>query len=117
MSRAIGAKYELQALAFLKRKQLKLITKNYSSKCGEIDLIMQDKESLVFVEVRYRKEDAYGAGADTITRSKKDKLIRTAKFYLLENDLYDKVACRFDVISIDKQNHIAWLCNAFDAIN
>lgn len=115
MSRKIGQEFEQEALKFLRRKHLKLIESNYTVKCGEIDHIMQEQDSLVFVEVRYRKEDDYGEGLESVSKSKQAKLIRAAKTYLQEHALYDKIACRFDVVSIDKQHQINWIQNAFDA--
>lgn len=80
---------------------------------GEIDLIMKDKELLVFVEVRYRHDPDYGHGIETITRTKINRIIRTAEFYLQQKNLNNKVFCRFDVIGINAAKKILWLKDAF----
>ena len=103
------------ACSYLEEQGLSLITANYSCKLGEIDLIMKDQDVLVFVEVRYRKDSDYGDGAETITRFKQNKIKKAATFYLQENDLYDKVPCRFDVVSVSGswQEKFCWIKDAF----
>ena len=94
-TRKIGFEVEEAAKKYLLDKGLKFIKSNYECKLGEIDLIMQDKDTLVFVEVRFRSSQKYGGALASISASKRSKIIRTAKLYLLERDLYDKVFCRF----------------------
>ena len=79
-TREIGFAEERRALLYLQKQGLKLITRNYQCKMGEIDIIMQDKDMLVFVEVRYRRKGRYGDGLDSVTYSKQRKLIRTANY-------------------------------------
>jgi putative endonuclease len=104
---------------YLEQQGLKLIEANYSFKGGEIDLIMKDGETLVFTEVRHRKKDKYGSGLESVSQSKQNKIIRTAKYYLLEKNIYDKVPCRFDVVAtkpnpdIKLGMEILWLRDAF----
>lgn len=116
----IGEAAEQDAYQYLLSKGLKLITKNYRSKFGEIDIIMQDGQSLVFVEVRYRKNNLFGSGAESITPSKQKKLIRTANYYLQQHPKTSQFATRFDVISMSKKTNsnnseIDWIQNAFPA--
>ncbi len=108
-----GRAAEEIAATFLTQKGLKLVTRNYHCRFGEIDLIMQAGETLVFVEVRLRSSSAFGTAADSITPKKQQKLIATAQHFLQQ---YPDCACRFDVVLMDKANaaHIQWLCNAFD---
>jgi putative endonuclease len=115
MSIELGHQVEQHACRYLESNGLRLIDKNFNCKSGEIDLIMQDGETLVFVEVRYRAKSKYGDSLDSVTRSKQNKIIRTAKYYLQQNDLYDKVPCRFDVIAVDEQinNQVTWIKDAF----
>ncbi len=116
-TRQIGFAEEQRALLYLQKQGLKLITRNYQCKMGEIDIIMQDKDMLVFVEVRYRCKGRYGDGLDSVTYSKQRKLIRTANYYLVSKRLYNQVACRFDVVAIglDKGKvTIDWVKNALD---
>ena len=83
----------------------------------EIDLIMQDDNVLVFIEVRYRKSDYFGSGAETVDSRKQKKLILSAKHYLSKQSKHDQ-ACRFDVISLSgslQTGRIEWIPNAFDS--
>lgn len=113
----IGQIAEQTALAFLKSKGLELLVQNYRFKTGEIDIIMRDQDTLVFVEVRYRKSNRHGSGAESVTFSKRKRIINTAKHYLLTKKYTDKL-CRFDVISASGQTHdgmkLDWIKNAFD---
>jgi len=119
MSRDIGFGYEAIACEYLQQKNLVLLEKNFQTKMGEIDLIMQDKikNSLVFVEVKFRKSENYGLTEDSVTATKQKRLIRTAKLYLQKKDLYDKIACRFDIVAIHgtQNQKILWIQNAFEA--
>lgn len=101
----------------LERQGFDFITANYQCKTGEIDLIMRDREVLVFVEVRYRKETHLGNPLETVTYSKQRKLIRTAQFFLQQHFGNQWPPCRFDVIGIsgelDNSPLIEWIGNAF----
>jgi putative endonuclease len=110
-----GLDAEKLAATFLANHGLKLITQNYHCRFGEIDLIMRDAGSLVFIEVRLRSNKSFGSAAASITPQKQQKLILTAQHYLQQYP--EKNACRFDVLLMDKLNlsAINWLKNAFDA--
>jgi len=110
----IGFLAEQAACVYLQKQGLKLITQNFRCDAGEIDLIMQENDMLVFVEVRFRQHKNYGHGIETISPSKKQRLIRTALFYLQENHLIDKVPCRFDVLGAGPESQIIWITNAFE---
>ncbi|VAW96745.1 hypothetical protein MNBD_GAMMA23-1315 [hydrothermal vent metagenome] len=115
-----GETAEKDACQYLIQQKLKLICKNYHCRYGEIDLIMQDQQSLVFVEVRYRKHSQFGSGAESITINKQRKLIKTASHYLQKTSGSSQWAARFDVISISpdnksKQSKIDWIKDAFQA--
>lgn len=111
-----GKKAEQLAEKYLQNKGLKSIERNYYSKMGEIDLIMKDKDELVFVEVRSRKSRDYGGSLASITQQKQHKIIKTAYLYLQKKRLFDKYPFRFDVVGIDGQPpEIQWLKNAFFA--
>ncbi len=73
---------------------------------------MQDQETLVFVEVRYRKHNDYGSGLESITRAKQRKIIRTAQHYLLTSRK-QHCPCRFDVITYTNDQKINWIKDAF----
>lgn len=107
---------EDEALKYLIRQDLKLICRNYHSKYGEIDLIMQEKNILVFVEVRFRKSNRYGSAMESITHSKQTKIINTTNYYLATHP--NKCPIRFDTIAISldqKKEIINWIKNAFGA--
>jgi len=111
----IGKEIEDLVSSYLQQRGLKLVEVNYRCKVGEIDLIMNDNEILVFVEVRYRKDSDYGGGLATVTKYKQNKIKRAATLYLLENNIYDKVPCRFDVVAVSGRLHkkINWVKDAF----
>ena len=109
-----GLKAEIIARNFLIKNGFKLITTNYRTRLGEIDIIMQDKKTLIFVEVRYRKSNSYANGAESITRSKQKKIIKTALTFLQKYPTYKSY--RFDVIAIQPTqngNEIDWIKDAF----
>ena len=114
MSKVIGQLAEQKARKYLEKQQLIWITSNYQCPAGEIDLIMDHFETLVFVEVRFRQSLDYGANIETIERRKQLRVIKTAWHYLLEKNLVDKINCRFDVIGLDADEKIYWIQNAFE---
>ncbi len=114
MSQKIGELAEKKAKIFLCAQGLTWVESNYRCKMGEIDLIMRDKEYLVFVEVRARATAAFGGAFASVTYSKQQKLIKTAGYYLLHYPLLNKQPQRFDVISIEgPAQQLRWLPNAF----
>ncbi len=104
---------ENKACQYLENQGLKLIKKNYRCRSGEIDLIMQDKDELVFVEVRYRKNNTYGTAIDTVDSSKIKKLINTANHYIIKHQL--DTPARFDIVGFDSSFSPKWISNAFNA--
>jgi putative endonuclease len=113
MSRAQGDHYELMAKQYLTKAHCKIIATNYLAPCGELDLIIQDNKEIAFVEVKYRKNNAFGGAISAVSKSKQAKIIKTAQHYLVKNKKYDKMPCRFDVLCISGQLHIEWLKSAF----
>jgi len=112
--RQIGNHYEELANKYLVRQGLSLIEQNFSAKCGEIDLIMRDQDTIVFVEVKYRKHSSHGHAAEMVTSSKIRKLIKTANVWLLKQGLSaHSTDFRFDVIAIEQNgDNIEWIKNA-----
>ena len=106
----VGDDAEDRALAYLVRQGLQLRTRNFRCKSGEIDLIMADRETLVFVEVRKRSSMRYGGAAASVTPAKQARLIRAAYLYLTRYSVTPP--CRFDVIAFE-QERMSWLKNAF----
>ncbi|MEX0614786.1 MAG: YraN family protein [Methylophaga sp.] len=119
MSRNRGQQAEQIACDYLQQQGLQLITQNYHCRRGEIDLIMRDADTLVFVEVRARRSDRFGSALESITADKQSRIIATAQQYLQQNRLQQN--CRFDVIAVriqttaDSQNHQVsdWIRDAF----
>jgi putative endonuclease len=116
-TRSIGATAEDLASAYLEKNGLTLLTRNYHCRRGEIDLIMQDGNFLVFIEVRYRRNDHYGSAAESVTRQKQQRLLTTAEYYLQNEKQDADRACRFDVITLSGQQEpqIEWIKDAFQA--
>lgn len=111
-----GAKAEALACNYLKSQGLKLVKMNYSTKVGEIDLIMQGETHLIFIEVRHRSESDWSTAAQSITSTKQQKVIKAAKQYLQQHKLYDQVDCRFDAVVIEGELTLAnlqWIQHAF----
>ena len=108
-----GLGAEKCAATFLQSQGLKLVIQNYHCRFGEIDLIMQDAKTLVFVEVRLRSNAKFGSAGASITPQKQQKLIATAQHYLQQ---HGETACRFDAILMDKTRNIEWVRNAFETL-
>ncbi len=115
-----GEDAEAACSHYLKSQGLKLVSKNFSCRFGEIDIIMLDKKVLVFVEVRFRKNNNFGGALESITLAKQKKLRKTAELYLQKNRQYENA--RFDVVSMStntqtelnrQQYAFDWISNAF----
>ncbi len=116
-AKSLGDQAERLACKYLCQQGLKLVCRNYRTKAGEIDLIMRDKNDWVFVEVKFRTSPDWASAAESVTRKKQLRIISAAKQFLQLNKVYDLVACRFDVITIDtglSNATINWIPAAFD---
>lgn len=116
--RAHGQTVEQAACRYLQQQGLAWIESNFNSRGGEIDLVMSDKDTLVFVEVRFRKTDFFGSPLESITVSKQKKLLRTAQLYLLVHRQWQNRPCRFDVVAArpgESGLQFEWIQNAFGA--
>ncbi|MEZ8825242.1 YraN family protein [Vibrio amylolyticus] len=109
-----GQHYETVAKDHLVGCGLTVIERNFTARCGEIDLIMKEGNTLVFIEVRYRESTHYGHAAETISASKVTKLLKTANYWLCKKGLsVEQTDLRFDVIAIhQKGRQIEWIKNA-----
>jgi putative endonuclease len=109
----LGNQAEKVALSYLEQQGLTLIEKNYQTRLGEIDLIMQDGKSIVFVEVRLRKNNLFGGASESITQAKQRKIAKVAEQFLQH---HGNQACRFDAIVMEKAEiqHIQWIKHAFE---
>ncbi len=119
LTKQIGNSAELIAENFLLNQGLKILHKNFRTRHGEIDLIAQENNTIIFVEVRFRsfkKSQKFGNAAETITLQKQQKIIKTAQEFLA--NLEKTPFCRFDCIVFDCQNNAKnltpqWIKNAF----
>ncbi|MEG2441064.1 MAG: YraN family protein [Acetivibrio sp.] len=98
--RALGFEKEKLAAQFLEEKGYQVLEKNFYSHFGELDLICKKEEYLVFVEVKYRKELAYGYPLEAVSYRKQQCLLKTARYYLYKNKIEEETPCRFDMVSI-----------------
>ena len=122
-SHSIGQHAEEACCVYLQQQGLKLIARNYHGHRGEIDIIMQDGNTLVFVEVRFRKNSFYGDGLESVTTKKQQRIFNTAEEYLqketkLKNARIDVVAMSQKPQNNDSKNTEAnysfeWVKNAF----
>jgi putative endonuclease len=111
-----GAAAEQAAEQWLQQQGLRTVERNFRCRGGEIDLVMRDGESLVFVEVRLRTHRAFGGAAASVTRRKQQRLIQAARYFMACRPQWRQRPCRFDVIAIDDTggSRWQWLRNAFD---
>ncbi|WP_257264120.1 YraN family protein [Endozoicomonas sp. ONNA2] len=113
-----GADAENRALLFLRQQGLTLLHRNFACKTGEVDLVMLEHDTLVFIEVRSRSQVQFGNAASSIDRNKQHKIRKTAAVYLQKYRQHSHRICRFDAISIDNhdatgQNSLKWIKSAF----
>jgi putative endonuclease len=116
--RAAGADFERRAGDELERAGLTLLVRNYTTRHGELDLVMRDGDTVVFVEVRYRKSASHGDAASSVTAGKQARLILAAQHWLAAHPQHARRACRFDVVSYDGPMDAIrreWLRGAFEA--
>jgi putative endonuclease len=113
LSTLIGSEAEYFARTFLEQNGLTFISQNYRCRTGEIDIIMQQGEELVFVEVKYRKQSSHGAAVEFFHASKRQKFESAVMYYMQENNLNPSVVPhRIDLIGIEGQGQnpkIEWL--------
>lgn len=115
---ARGKDAEILACNYLLNCGLSLIQRNFRSRCGEIDLIMSDRDSLVFVEVRYRRQSRFGSAAESVGPRKQSKIVACAQHYMQRNPAAADRPCRFDVVAISGTGmtpDIQWIPDAFPA--
>ena len=94
----IGEKGEEYTVKFLEKKKYKILERNYRKRYGEIDIIAENKNYIVFVEVKTRHKDSMTSAADAVNRQKQIRIIKTASLYLSENET--EKFCRFDVCEV-----------------
>ena len=95
-----GAYYENLVAEYLKTQGYEILEKNYRCRIGEIDLIAKEGETLVFVEVKYRRNDKMGDPKEAVDRKKQEKISMTASYYLMRECGRMDIPCRFDVAAV-----------------
>jgi putative endonuclease len=111
-----GENAETAVCDFLIRKQLRLLAKNVRYRFGELDLVMLDQNTVVFVEVRYRQSQQFGGALASIDKKKCRRIANAAQAWLGDNTHYLQHACRFDVAAVSgNAPHLAidWHADAF----
>ena len=113
MNRA-GARAEELCAELLRRAGLRVLARNWRCRHGEIDLVAEEGGTLVFAEVRLRRDERFGGAAESVTMAKQARLIAAARLYLMRRPNAD---CRFDVLLLDalETDRIRWIRNAFTA--
>ncbi len=113
-----GQAAEALARQFLEQRGLRLLAQNWRCRLGELDLVMLDSDTVVFVEVRYRRYSAWGGAAESVDARKREKLSRAAQHFLQQESRWARYPCRFDVIAITADSQapapLNWIQNAFD---
>lgn len=111
-NRARGQFYEDKACEYLSKAGLRLLCRNYTTRQGEVDLIMQQADTLVFVEVKYRQANHFGRAIEAVTYRKQQRILAAAKHYLMTQN--SQAYCRFDVIAYEADSESPlWVKNAF----
>jgi putative endonuclease len=116
--KALGDKYEDSAVKLLQECGLVLLERNFKGRSGEIDIIAQDGEQLVFVEVRARSNPSFGSAASSVNKQKQRRIVKTAQLFLQRWPHRASMSCRFDVIAFeppqsDAGPQISWIRDAF----
>lgn len=110
LNHAQGQQAEDQAMRFLEQQGCSLIERNWHCPFGEIDLIMQYDDILLFIEVKYRKNKGFGGAAYSVTYTKLTKLQRSIECYLQQKKL-THLACRLDAVLIEGDSLPQWITN------
>lgn len=114
-TRRVGAAHEKMAGAFLESRGLTILEYNFRGRCGEIDIVAEDKETTVFAEVKYRKDAGKGLPEEAVDHRKQGKICRAADHYRMLHRMGDLSPVRFDVVAICGEE-IRWYPGAFEYI-
>ena len=106
-----GHAAENQALEYLQGQGLQLLTRNWRCKGGELDLVMLDADTVVFVEVRYRLHASFGGALGSIDGRKQKRLVLAASLFLQKECRWATHPCRFDVVALQGSRHAGRPCS------
>ncbi len=117
--RTLGRIGEAAARRYLERQGVRILAENFTCSAGEIDLIGQERETLLFVEVKTRRSEAFGPPHMAVHQRKQRQIVRASQWYLAERRI-PEVACRFDVVAVmfskgDEAPQVHWVRDAFPA--
>lgn len=115
----LGRQAESLACEHLQRQGMRLLASNWRCRRGELDLVMLDGDTVVFVEVRCRRHQAWGGALESVDRQKRQRLAAAAEHFLQQEARWSRHPCRFDVIAVqpsagDSPAQLNWIPNAFD---
>lgn len=115
----LGRSAELLALEHLQGQGLHLLAQNWRCRRGELDLVMLDGDTVVFVEVRCRRHQNWGGALESIDARKRQRLISAAEHFLQQEARWSRHPCRFDVVAVQPSAgqspaQLNWIPNAFD---
>lgn len=110
-----GRQKEKLAAKWLSARGLKLVESNVRYRCGEIDLVMDDGEALVFVEVRYRSRSDFGGAVASVTATKQARMLRAIQAYVAAHPGTERRILRADVLAVSAGDRIEWIKNAVEA--
>lgn len=116
-TQSAGQQAEDQALDVLQRRGLRLVARNWRCRGGELDLVMLDGDTVVFVEVRFRSHAAWGGALESVDARKRGRLSAAAQQFLQAHPRWREHSCRFDVVAMSPGKSAAafnWIQNAFD---
>ncbi|MCD7744183.1 MAG: YraN family protein [Lachnospiraceae bacterium] len=102
--RAVGTEYEGLAASYLEKEGFSIVCRNYRCRMGEIDLVAREQGYLVFVEVKFRSGESSGSALEAVDGRKQQRIIRVARWYLMEHHVPENQPVRFDVVAIDGAN-------------
>jgi len=110
--RVVGKEKEETAVNYLQENGVAIVLRNFTGRNGEIDIIGDDGKTLIFIEVKYRKNLLMGFAEESISKSKMKKIYLTAVEYIRKNSNIADRNMRFDVIAINGEK-INWIKNSF----
>lgn len=114
--RSVGADYEQKAADYLEKHGFRIVERNFHSRQGEIDIVGIHKGQLVFVEVKYRRNENAGFPEEAVNIKKQGRICRTSDYYRLKHPAYENMQIRYDVVTICGES-LKWYPNAFDYIS
>ena len=118
LNKSKGLQYEFVAQKYLQNQGLNFVEKNFHSRFGEIDLVMQQSDLICFVEVKYRKSRDFGGAVSSISNPKQQKIIKTAQIFMQKFHKFRNHGMRFDALILQQCGDdisINWIPNAFYA--